>query len=70
MSKTIKVKIALAINSEGEWHAYGYKGCDVWNEAMDGFDMLDDEHKRWITADVILPEVEPDVIGGLPEAVS
>ena len=68
MTKTITVRIALAINSAGEWVAYGFKDCKTWAEAMETFDPLDDEHHRWIVAEVPVPEVEPDVIFGSVES--
>jgi hypothetical protein len=67
MKKTIKVKIALAINSDGLWHAYGFQGCERWAEIMDSFDQLDNEHRRWIVADVEVPEVEHETIIGATE---
>ena len=68
MTRTVTVRIALAINSAGEWVAYGFQDCKTWSEAMESFDMIDDEHRRWIVAEVPVPEVEPDVIFGSVES--
>jgi|GEM_PF-5014953 len=68
MSKTIKVRIALEINSDGEWFAYGFTRCKSWKEAMECFDTLDGETKRhWITAEVPLPDAEPEAVVGRSE---
>ena len=64
MSRTAKVKIALSINSDGEWVAYGFKGCEDWAEAMEAFDPIDNEQRRWVVVDVALPDTEPEAVSG------
>ena len=66
--KTAKVKIALEINSDGDWIAYGYssQGDDDWASVMDAFDALEGHHVRrhWIEAEVQVPEDAPATAKG------
>lgn len=62
--KTLKVKIALEIDPEGNWHAYGYPNAESWMEAMDSFDFLDNSVRYWIEAEVPVPDAEPVIISG------
>jgi hypothetical protein len=58
----IKVKIAVAANADGEWHAYGYQDAQ-WDEAMDAFDQLHGEQRFWVEAEVEVAETTVTVAG-------
>lgn len=64
--KTIKVKIALEVNPDGEWHAYGWHDAADWDEAMDGLEPLQGHHTQrlYVTADVPVPAAEPATVTG------
>jgi hypothetical protein len=64
MAGSIKIKIALAINPEGEWIAYGYKEMIGWDDAMDSFEPLDMECRFFIEAEVPLPDAIAGTIQG------
>ncbi len=65
MAKAEKIRIAVAINEEGNWFAYGFKGCQSWKEATECFDMLDGvEARYWVEVEIPIPELEPEVIFG------
>lgn len=58
--KTVKVRILVAVDSKGEWSAYGYTNNDeatnhecLWLEGMDGR-----EAYYWVTAEVPIPETK------------
>lgn len=64
---TIKVRIALEINPDAEWQAYGSNlHTGDWAEVMDGIEALDGHHVRrhWITAEIPVPAEEAEVIAG------
>ena len=66
--KTVKVRIALEIGPEGDWHAYGYGApgskSEEFNSVMDSFDAIEDAARHWIEAEVPVPEAEPDTLHG------
>jgi hypothetical protein len=53
--KTIKVRIALVINSEGEWSASGWDGMEDFDEAE--LDLGGDhaEARYWIECEIPVP---------------
>ena len=74
--KTVKVRIALVVNSNGYWSAYGFPKDGPRDESM----MMDNacdgmgepngvEAKHWITAEVEVPEVKetPGVVSTEPQ---
>ncbi len=65
----LKVKIALAANAEGEWHAYGFRQGKDWIDMMDAFELLDGEQRFWVTAEIEVAETEPEVAGVATQAV-
>ncbi len=58
----IKVKIAVAANADGQWHAYGYQDAE-WDDAMDAFDVLSGEQRFWVEAEIEVAEVITAVAG-------
>lgn len=64
--KTVKVKIALEIDTEGYWHACGFSGGDDWDEVMEAIDCLDGHHvkRHWIEAEIPVPAEDAEVIAG------
>lgn len=55
----LKIKVAVAANADGKWHAYGFPTQESWQDAMDSFETLDGEHRFWIEAEVDVPDVVP-----------
>ena len=65
--KTIKVRIAVAINHEGQWNAYGYSaaGDESWSDLMDAFETLEGETRGYfVTAEIPVPDPMPAEIMG------
>jgi hypothetical protein len=66
--ETIKVKIALEINSDGEWQASGssFNEMGDWQENLVFDELLDGEHVRrmWIEAEIPVPAAEPETVKG------
>ena len=63
--KTVKVRIALAINSEGDWTANGWADMEDWEAA--GIDLGDDlaTAHYWIEVEVPVPAAwEPETLAG------
>ena len=61
MSKTVRVRIAVAVGSGGDWCAHGADGESDRRLANDARCMLEPgqqagAHVRWVEADVPLPE--------------
>jgi len=59
MPKTTTVRIALAIDRDGGWCAYGadhHKDQNSWDEAMSTCDLSGNEFRMWVVAEVPLPE--------------
>ena len=57
--KTVKVRIAVAVGSDGDWSACGWKG-DRDGDAMDTvIDAVgDNASPYWITAELPIPEAQ------------
>lgn len=65
----LKVKIAVAANSDGEWHAYGYRSTDDgWDDMMDSFDMLTGEQRFWVEAEIEVADQPAHVTGTVTAA--
>ena len=66
--KTVKVRIAVAVGSDGDWMAYGWKGSRdgyTMGVAIDG--VGDDSSRYWITAELPIHEV-PTIAGSVEVA--
>ena len=66
MSKTVKVRILVAVDHTGCWSSIGYDGMrdeDAQNEIFTDV-MEHGELRRWITAEVPIPEAS-DIVGGV-----
>lgn len=57
----IKVRIAVAANSAGQWNAYGYPQESDWDATMDGFERMDNEQRFWVEAEIDVPDEIPTV---------
>ena len=63
--KTVKVRIALLINSDGHWAANGWTDMENWYDS--GIDNCDDDcatARHWIEAEVPVPAADAGVIQG------
>lgn len=58
----IKVRVAVAANSDGQWQAYGFQDAE-WDEAMDAFDTLPGEQRFWIEAEIEVADAPAVVVG-------
>lgn len=57
-SKTVKVRIAVAVDPEGAWHCCGWDGCDEQEAFSYCIDSLGSGESRYIlTAELAIPEV-------------
>jgi hypothetical protein len=70
--KTVKVRIACAVNSRGEWNVSGWssdkEGRGATDVAIDGLDVDDlGEVLHWITAEIPVPEPQ-ELAGAVEEA--
>lgn len=57
-AKTVKVRVLVAVDSDGNWGACGYRGAKDWQDLISGAaDHLNGGHETqaWITADIPLP---------------
>lgn len=64
MTKTVKVRILVAVDPAGVWSSHGYSGADdlVLRDFI-AVDYLDVGHAyHWITAEVPIPEAT-DIMG-------
>jgi hypothetical protein len=76
MSKTVKVRIAVAVDHEGNWYAIGHPsaGEDSEQTFADAcaFGCLEErEAHYWITAEVPVPDAdmpEPEIAGEVSNA--
>ena len=69
MSRSVKVRIALVVNSDGKWNASGWSGAEndeVMECALEGLEATGGEAEFWITATVPLPEVQ-EIAGAVEE---
>jgi hypothetical protein len=69
VSETVKVRIAIAVDREGKWAAYGFSRTDgspaneeAWEIVLDIVD--DGEARYWVTAELPVPE-DADVVGSV-----
>lgn len=66
--KTARVRIAVDVNTEGEYHALGWVNHDLGglNDELSEWDFDDlnaKVHRVWVEADVPLPPHEPVIEG-------
>lgn len=63
--RTIKVRIALQVDPEGNWDAGGSSDCkEGWDDQNGNFD-LDQAKRYWIETEVPVPAMpEPETISG------
>lgn len=70
MSKTVKVRIAVAVNAEGDWSACGWPNPsaagDMMGMALDSLDADGAVSEFWITAELPVPET-CDVAGAVTQ---
>ena len=69
--KTVKVRIAVTVDSDGNWIACGWKGVrdgDAMSTAIDC--AREDASRYWITAELPVPEVPevPTIAGSVEVA--
>lgn len=63
--KTVRVRIAVAVDHTGDWYAYGARdSADSMSSAIDG--VLDGEARYWVEADLPIPTI-PVVAGTVSE---
>lgn len=57
--KTVKVRIAVAVDSSGEWNAYGGSGGMSDADQMDLCvePLAQGEARYWLEADLVIPKV-------------
>lgn len=66
MAKTVKVRIPVAVDPQGRWHAYGWSTGDAFGpknhdellEVTDADQIGPSESLYWITAELPIPQVE------------
>jgi len=64
MAKTIKVRIPAVVSADGKWAAYGYPSAmkdpdwSMVEEVADNGEEWTSYKRLWITAELVLPEVE------------
>lgn len=64
MKKTVKVRVALVVNSNGNWNAYGSQWCEdkgpeeAMSFALEGLDEPGHETRFYLTAEVEVPETD------------
>lgn len=58
MAKTVKVRIAVAVDPDGKWAATGWEGLKT-DEAFDFIldDLKHGESRFWLTAELPVPDV-------------
>jgi len=67
VAKTVKVRIAVAVDKTGDWNAFGSKGSAAHDAMSIAVEMVEDgEVRYWVTAELPIPdaadvkgEVEP-----------
>jgi hypothetical protein len=69
MPKTVKVRIAVAVDPEGDWNATGWRGRDgepVDEEAMEivADNLNPGERRFWVEAELPVPERDAVTIQG------
>lgn len=66
--KTVKVRIAVAVDSDGDWSASGWKGARDYHAMGTAVDGVGDNASRyWITAELPIPEA-PTIAGSVEVA--
>lgn len=61
--ETVKVRIAVEVNSDGEWQAYG---SDLLNEWPVGeyVSLEGNVARHWVEAEIAVPASEPETVKG------
>lgn len=55
MSKTVKIRVAVAVDPQGDWHAVGWKDAhDPMSSAVET--IAPGEARYWLTAELPIPE--------------
>ena len=65
MSKTVKVRIFIAVDSDGVWNSVGYGAMDdsdVGN-CLEFFDDGKPQTHAWVTAEIPIPETALELAG-------
>ena len=57
--KTTRVRIAIAINTHGEWNAIGYVTTDGMLQVEANWDDDPEVTFHWVEADIPIPEPKP-----------
>lgn len=64
--KTVKVRIAVAVNADGNWNSSGWKKAkdsDAMDLAQEGLQEISScEKVYWVEADIPIPE--PEIVQG------
>lgn len=56
--KTVKVRIAVAVDPSGDWNASGWRGCDDQTAMGNTLDTLNEgEARYWLEAELPIPQV-------------
>ncbi len=58
--KTVRVRIAVAVDKDGKWSACGLPSYESWDEAMDCWvdDLAPGEAQYWVEATLPIPAIE------------
>lgn len=70
--KTKKIRIAVAVDGNGDWSAVGWSGADpaeVRGIVLEGVSGAAEEHIVWVVAEVPIPEQSSLDIEGTVEKV-
>ena len=62
--KTVKVRIAVAVDPDGKWSAYGCPGADETDMDIAVDAVAPGEARYWVTAELPIP-AEIDVAGAV-----
>ena len=64
MSKTVKVRIFVAVDSDGDWEAAGYPDCKT-RDMIHCSDKLCGERNdyHWVTAEIPIPDATLEISG-------
>jgi anti-sigma factor RsiW len=58
MPKTVKVRVAVAVDPKGDWNACGScRMSDVDSMSFATEVVADGEARYWLTADLVVPEI-------------
>lgn len=68
MSGTVKVRILVAVDSDGDWRARGGRAIhDQRTKESLGSGMARIRRFHWVEADIPLPEVEQTIAGSVSD---